>query len=47
VKDKLEMMAKVGRLVQHSTKGWPVAVRDSDTAKMLIVNCEWCEEKGC
>jgi len=28
------MMAKVGRVEQHSTKGWSVSVRDSDAAKM-------------
>jgi len=45
VKDTLEMMAKVGRLEQHSTKGWPVSVRDNNAAKTSHVNCEWCEEK--
>ena len=46
-KDTLEMMAKVGRVEQHSTKGWTVSVHDSYAAKMLRVNCEWCEEKSC
>jgi len=46
VKDKLQMMVKVGWLEQHSTIGWPVLVRD-DAAKMSRVNCEWCEEKSC
>ena len=32
--NKLKMMAKVGRVEQHSTKGWSVSVRDSDAAKM-------------
>jgi len=41
------MMAKVGRMEQHLTIGWPVSVRDNDTAKMSHVNCEWCEEKSC
>jgi len=47
MKDTLEVMAKVSRLEQHSTKGWPVSVHDSDAAKMSPVNCEWCEEKNC
>jgi len=45
VKDTLEMMAKVGRLEEYSTKGWPFSVRD-DAAKMSRVNCKWCEEKS-
>ena len=44
---RLEMMVKVGRLEQHSAIGWPVLVRDNDAAKMSRVNCEWCEEKSC
>ena len=28
-------------------KVWSVLVRDGNTAKMLHVNCEWCEEKSC
>jgi len=47
VKDTLEVMAKVSRLVQHLTKRWPVSVHDSDAAKMSCVNCEWCEKKNC
>ena len=39
------MMEKVGRLEQHSTKGWSVSVCDGDAAKMSHVNCERCEEK--
>jgi len=46
VKDTLEIMAKVGRLEQHSTKGWPFSVHDNDATKMSRVNCEWCEEKS-
>ena len=41
------MMAKVGRLEQHSIIGWPVSVHDNDAAKMSRVICEWCEEKSC
>jgi len=28
-------------------KSWSVSVHDSDAAKILRVNCEWCEEKNC
>jgi len=40
------MMVKVGRQEQQSTKDWPVSVRDNDAAKIVRVNCEWCEEKS-
>jgi len=46
MKDTLEMMVKVGRLEQHSTKGWPVLVHDNDAAKMSCVNWQWFEEKS-
>ena len=45
-KDTLEIMTKVGRVQQHSTKGWTVSVHD-DAAKMSRVNCKWCEGKSC
>jgi len=46
MKDTLEIMAKVGKLEQHSTKCWPLSVRDNDAVKMWRVNCELCEEKS-
>jgi len=45
VKDKRECLAKVGKLEQHSRKGWPVSVIENDAAKMSRGNSEWCEEK--
>ena len=32
----------VGSFLQ--TVDWSVSIRDSDTAKISRVNCEWCEE---
>jgi len=45
--DILEMMTLSWYTRIALNKGWSVSVRDGDVAKMLCVNCEWCEEKSC
>ena len=45
MKDILEMMANVGRVEHHSTKGWAVSVRDNNAAKMSRVTASGVKKK--